>query len=255
VIDLILNDGAMTESVLGDAAPAWRSEDEKQAVNSLIETLKKTPEELSVKTQGLNALIALDSPEALGVLLHYLEQVYDAHGRHPTLWRHLVPHMSLPQEAENVEDIVHYLAERERGRAEPERAMRLKALHVYLRRAYESQQAGVFFQLMDFLKAFDPAEYQAYVEQTQEQIRIMRIVEYATSTRWFWLAFWPISLIALLALSYGVAPLLRTAAAPAAGGRRAPLNRRSNPAADARNASVAPPAAIAPIKLMDVKHE
>ncbi len=250
VVDLILNDGATANSVLGEAAPAWRSEEEKEAVKSLVEMLKQTPEELSVKTQALNTLIALDSPETLDILLHYLEHVYEVrHGR-PGIWRYLVPHMSLPQEAENIEDVVYYLAAREKERPAALRAQNLKSLHVHLRQAYENFRSGEFFQFLDFLKAFDPAEYASYLEQTREQIRIMRIVEYAQAAFWVWVVFWPLSLIVLLMINYGF-PSLAGLAGMDAGGRRPAPNRRSNPASDARQATAAPPAAIVPIKVIN----
>lgn len=246
LIDLILNDGDSGWSMLGDAAPAWQDDAEKAAVQSLIATLQHTPEELSVKTQALNALIAIDTPESLSVLLHYLNHVYDVHHSRPSLWRYIVPHMTLPQEAENIEDVVFYMAQTH-GKAHPQFHKRhLKALNVFLRSAYEESRSGEFFQLLGFLQAFDGGEYADYLAHTGEQIRIMRAVEYFKATYAFWLAFWPLSLLGLLSINYVIFPLLNLDLAPA---RHKTPNRRANPAADAHHIHTAPSSVIVPIKI------
>ncbi|WP_054773904.1 HEAT repeat domain-containing protein, partial [Methylogaea oryzae] len=213
IIDLVLNDGTASNSIVGDAAPSWRDEEEKAAVQGLVDTLKQTPEELSVKTQALGALLAIESPEALDVLLHYLDHVYAVHHARPSLWRYIVPHLTLPQEAENVEDVVMYLAQTQGPHTHKRQ---LKALNLFLRNAYENYRSGEFFQALNFLRAFDAAEYQDYIAHTGEQIRIMRGVEYLRATLPFWLAFWPISLLALLFIGYVALPALNLEP-PAAG--------------------------------------
>lgn len=247
VIDLILNDGDASLSSVGEAAPSWRSDEEKHAIQGLVDTLRQTPEELSVKTQALGALIAIESPEVLDVLLHYLSHVYQVHQTRPSLWRYIVPHLTLPQEAENVEDVVMYLAQTQ-GAGHPHFHKRhLKALNVFLRQAYEHYRSGEFFQLLNFLRAFDAGEYRDYLAHTGEQIRIMRGIEYLRATLVFWLVFWPASLLALLCASHVVLPALNLE--PAVAGRQRSPNRRANPAADPGNANVAPPSVIVPIKV------
>lgn len=246
VIDLLLNDGETLRSTVGEAAPSWHGDEERNAIQGLADTLKQTPEELSVKTQALGALIAIQSPEVLDVLLHYLNHVYEAHHTRPSLWRYIVPHLSLPQEAENIEDVVSYLALAQ-GQGHPQFHKRhLKALNVALRQTYETYRSGEFFQLLGFLRAFDSGEYRDYLAHTEEQIRIMRGCEYLKATLPFWLAFWPASLLLLLFAGHWLLPALNWE--PAGAQRRSP-NRRANPAADPGNAGAAPPPVIVPLKI------
>ncbi len=248
IIDLILNDGTSSNSILGDAAPTWRSDEEKKAVQSLVKILKQTPEELSVKTQALNALIAIESPESLDILLHYLHHIYETHHNAPSLWRYLVPHLTPPQEAENVEDVVFYMADKYDGAQQHLHKRYLKALHRHLRRTYEDKLSGEFFQLLRFLRAFDPAEYDEFAEQNQEQIRIMRLKEYFESTIPFWLVFWPICLFLILLSKYTLLPLFNLEITSQDG--RQPPNRKANPATDKSSQTVAPPSAVLPVKVV-----
>ncbi|AAU90484.1 PBS lyase HEAT-like repeat domain protein [Methylococcus capsulatus str. Bath] len=247
VLDLIFNDGATVHSVMGQAAPAWKSEEEKAAVQSLIEILGETPEEPYVKTEALKVLLAMESQESVGILLHYLNHIYEStHGR-PSLLRYVVPHMTLPQEAENVEDVVDYLAAR--YRANPEHLQQpLKALRAYLGSAYGNHRSGEFFQFLKFLAAYDSREYEAYLKQTQEHVLLMRMLEYVKSTYGFWLVFWPLSLLILIVVQYGLGLSPRFARADGGGAATRP-NRRANPAADIRNRRQAPAAAVVPIKI------
>lgn len=245
-IDLVLNDGITSNAILGQAAPAWRSQEEMQVVESLVDMLKQTPEELWVKTQALNALIAIDSPESLGVLLNYLHHIYRTRHTRPSMWRYLAPHMSLPQEAENVEDIVVYLARKYGAGSDSVHKQHLKELHTRLWQVYDANLSGEYFQLLKFLQLFDTEEYRDYLAQNPEQIRIMRIAEYFRASSLFWLVFWPVSLLLMLLLSYIVLPAFNLSPQKKTG---AP-NLRSNPASDTRNQSVAPPSTIVPIKIV-----
>ncbi|UZR27260.1 HEAT repeat domain-containing protein [Methylococcus mesophilus] len=247
VLDLIFNDGATVHSVMGQAAPAWKSEEEKAAVQSLIEILGETPEEPYVKTQALKVLLATESQESIGILLHYLNHIYEYTHSRPGLLRYVVPHMTLPQEAENVEDVVDYLAAR--YRANPERLQQpLKALRAYLGSAYGNHRSGEFFQFLKFLEEYDGQEYEEYLKQTQEHVLLMRILEYVKSTYGFWLVFWPLSLLILIVAQYGFGLSPRFARA-GDGTASAKPNRRANPAADIRNRRQAPAAAVVPIKI------
>ncbi|MGY6277159.1 HEAT repeat domain-containing protein [Methylomonas sp. MgM2] len=242
-IDLLLSDGVASQSIVGEASPSWNDE-ERQVISAWVETLRKTPEELLVKTQALTALLAMNTPETLDVMLHYLQHVYQAHHDRPSMWRYIVPHATLPQEAENVEDVVFYLA-RTQGKGHPQFHKRqLKSLNVYLRQAYENYRSGEFFQLLNFMRAFDRQEYQHYLVHTAEQIRIMRIDEYLTATLPFWLVCLPLNLLIALFVSYVVLPALKLE--PVIVGHQG--NSRANPAAFA-NVSAAAAPAIVPIKI------
>lgn len=251
VLDLIFNDGAALHSVMGQAAPAWKSEDEKAAVQSLFDILVETPEEPYVKTQALKVLLAMESQESIGILLHYLNHIYESTHSRPGLLRYVVPHMSLPQEAENVEDVIDYLAAR--YRANPERLQQpLKALRAYLGSAYGNHRSGEFFQFLKFLEEYDSREYEEYLKQTREHVLLMRMLEYVKSTYGFWLVFWPVSLLILMVTQYGFGLSPRFARADG-GAASAKPNRRANPAADIRNRRQAPAAAVVPIKITSGK--
>ncbi len=246
-IDLLLNDGTDSNSIVGSDSTAWRSDEEHAAMQSWIETLRQTPEDLWVKTQALNALIAIDSSESLDVLLHYLQHVYDVHHDRPSLWRYIIPHLTLPQEAENAEDVVFFLAEKHHNAETNTGKQNLKALRMALWRAYENHHSGEFFQVLNFLRYYNRNEYQNYMMQNAEQIRIMRIVEYSRATYGFWLICWPICLICVMVINYSLLPLL-SVSLPAHNTRYRP-NQRANPAMDSRNKTVPPPSsAIVPIK-------
>lgn len=245
-IDLLLNDGADSSSIVGVAATSWRSDEEREVMQSWIETLRQTPEDLWVKTQALNALIAIDTPESLDVLLHYLRHVYAVHNDSPSLWRYIVPHLTLPQEAENTEDVVFYLAQKQHDTDPGVGKHNLKALRMGLWKAYENHSAGEFFQILNFLRHFDPGEYRDYLAQNDEQIRIMRIWEYTRATFGFWMVCWPLSLLCVLIINYSLLPLLNVTL-PAHTTRHRP-NQRANPAADSRNKTAPPSSAIVPIK-------
>ncbi len=246
VLDLLLNDGTTAHSILGEAAPDWRNDAEKNAVASLAATLSRTPEEIYVKTQALKALLAVNSPDSLGILLHYLEHIYDTQHRHPGLLRYLIPHWTLPQEAENVEDVIYYLAHR--YQEHPDILQQpLKTLRAFLASAYSEHRSAEFFQYLSFLKAFDPLEYEAYLEETAEHIIPMRIKEYFASTYGFWLVIWPLFLIGVLILQYGFG--FYPGFINAARKNRTASNRQANPAADMRNHRQAPAAAIVPVKM------
>lgn len=246
-IDLLLNDGQASQSLVGTADLSW-TEQERQVIDSWISILQNTPEELLVKNQALAALLAMDSPEALDVLLHYLQHIYQAHDSRPTMWRYLVPHVTLPQEAENVEDIVFYLAQTQ-GEAQTRSHKRhLKALNVYLSQAYQHYRSGEFFQLLNFLRAYDSREYRDYLKHTGEQIRIMRIDEYLTATLPFWLVCLPLNLLISLLVSYLLLPALKLE--PIRVGHAG--NSRANPAAFGNLASAKAPA-IVPIKISKVQ--
>lgn len=252
VIDLLLNDGTDSDSIVGTAASAWRSEEEQAVMQSWVETLKRTPEDLWVKTQALTALIAIDSieaesPESLAILLHYLRHTYAVTDDKPTLWRYIAPHFTLPQEAENAEDAVFFLADKYRHSSPATGKQDLKALRMGLWQAFQNHQSGDFFQILSFLRQLDVSEYQAYLIQNEEQIRLMRILEYFHATYWFWLICWPISLLCVLVINYSLLPML-SFSLPAHKTRYRP-NQRANPAADGRNKTVPPASAIVPIKL------
>jgi len=251
-IDLLLNDGDDSKSIVGTAANAWRSEEEQAVMQSWVETLKKTPEDLWVKTQALNALMAIDSfeseaPESLDILLHYLHHAYSVHNNHPTLWRYIAPHFTLPQEAENAEDVVFFLAKKHHNINPQTDKQDLKALRMELWQSYQNHRSGDFFQTLNFLRHFDNNEYQDYLTQNDEQIRLMRILEYTRATYWFWLVCWPISLLCVLIINYSLLPLL-SFSLPAHKTRYSP-NQRANPAADNRNKTLPPASAIVPIKI------
>lgn len=246
-IDLILNDGADSNSTVGFAATSWRSDEERDIMHSWIETLHQTPEDLWVKTQALNALIALDTPESLDVLLHYLHHVYVVHNNNPSLWRYIAPHLTLPQEAENAEDVVFYLAQKRSATDLTIGKHNLKALRMGLWKAYETHFTGEFFQILNFLRHFDPGEYQHYIAQNDEQIRIMRIVEYTKATYKFWLICWPISLLCVLIINYSLLPSFSFSLP--GHNTRYRSNQRANPAGDSRNKASPPPSAIVPIKI------
>jgi hypothetical protein len=192
-------------------------------------------------------LLALQSPEGLDVLLHYLQHIYSVRATEPSLWRFIAPHLTLPQEAENVEDVVLYLAQTQ-GNGHPQFLKRqLKALHDSLREAYQQHRSGEFFQLLNFLKHFDPQNYQAYLDQTAEHIRIMRVIEYLTATMPFWLVVWPFNLLIALLVSYLILPALKLE--PVRVGHSG--NSRANPAAFGNVASHKAPV-IVPIKISKV---
>ena len=165
--------------------------------------------------------------------------------------RYIVPHLTPPQEAENVEDVVFYLAQQYRASPDPLRQP-LKTLRAYLSSAYAQHRSAEFFQYLGFLSTFDEQEYREYVELTNEHVLLMRASEYLRSTYGFWLALWPALLWCVLALQYGLGFSLDFAGA----GRNTPSapNRHSNPAADIRNHRRAPPAAaVVPIKVSGKK--
>ncbi len=246
VIDLVLNDGSGYHSSMGAASPTWRSDKEQHAISSLIDTLEKTPEELLVKTYALNALIAINSPESLGILLQYLHHIYTVHDSRPSMWRYFMPHISLPQEAENVEDVIVYLAGQPTISEDYTHNRHLKALNEFLRKSYEAELSGEFFQLLRFLKVYDGDEYERYLQQNPEQIRIMRIYEYVYASYLFWLISWPLSLILTLIIIYGLLPILKLSTPK---GAQLP-NARSNPAADSRHQRTAPAPSIVPVKII-----
>ncbi len=244
VFDLLLNDGSQTHSIPGDSASVWRSPEELIAVTHLAEALQRTPEELYVKTQALKGLLAMNNPESLGVLLHYLEHIHETTQTSPNFLRHLIPHHTLPQAAENVEDAIFYLAERYRNQAShPEYP--LKTLRAFLAQAYETHRSAEFFQYLGFLRAFDESEFMAYREQMKEHIMAMKAMDYITTTWQFWLIVWPLTLVSCLILQYGMGLNLQWS------GRvpRFQVNRQANPAADIRNQQQVPSAAIVPVRM------
>jgi len=243
VIDLLLSDGVASQSVVGQASPTWNDE-EKQVIDGWVETLHQTPEELLVKTEALAAVLAMNTPETLDVVLHYLQHIYQVHDDRPSMWRYIVPHVTLPQEAENVEDVVFYLAQTQGNHQALFHKRHLKALNVYLSQAYQHYRSGEFFQLLNFMRAFDPQEYQHYLVDTAEQIRIMRIDEYLTATLPFWLVCLPLNLVISLLVSYVLFPVLKLE--PVAVGHQG--KSRANPAAFACVAKTATPV-IVPIKI------
>ena len=246
VIDLVLNDGKSVNSTLGHAAPAWKDEQEQLAVHSLIETLTETPEEPYIKTHALKVLLAMDSHESLGILLHYLQDIYADSGYRPGMLRYIVPHLTMPQEAENVEDMVSWMAASYRERHEPLEHI-LKTLRTYLSSAYQKHQSAEFFQYLRFLEEFSPEEFREYVDQTAEHVLLMRVTEYLHSTWLFWLVLWPILLVAFLILQYGFGLFISLSSDSPRSRRSA--NRYSNPASDIRNLRQAPAPAIVPVKI------
>lgn len=245
ILDLILNNGAAAHSVLGVASPTWRSQEEQNIVNSLIKTLQQTPEELAVKTAALNAILALDSPESLAVLLHYLSNVYHQYHERPSIWRFILPHMSLPQEAENIEDLIIYMATKYGQEKQPNKRQ-LKALQRAIRIAYEQNHSGQFFQYLMFLQAFDNSEFQRFVKHNKDQIQIMRLWEYYLAGHNFWLFFIPISALLLVFFIYVILPKFNLNLG-IQGGKHA--NKRASPAADRNNKILAPASSIIPIQI------
>lgn len=246
VLDLVLNNGNAGHSALGYTAPSWADEGERDAVESLIKILNATPEEPFVKTHALKVLMAMDSPDSLGILLHYLHHIFSETGTRPSLLRFIVPHMTLPQEAENAEDVVDYFADQYRSSPEPLHQP-LRTLRAQLGEDYKHYQSAEFFHNLRFLERFDPESFQLYLEQTREHVLLMRIIEYARSTWGFWLVIWPLGLLTLLLAQYGLG--LFTSLSGHAGGRGLTPNRHANPAADLRNRRHNPPAAIVPVRV------
>ncbi|MFN5745096.1 MAG: HEAT repeat domain-containing protein [Methylococcaceae bacterium] len=246
VIDLVLNDGTTSNSLLGNAAPAWRDEAEKAAVQSLVETLTVTPEEPYIKTHALKVLMAMDLHESLGILLHTLRKVYQATGARPGMLRYIVPHMTLPQQAENVEDMMSLLASAYRKRP-AQLQQPLKTLRAYLSDAYEHHRSAEFFQYMRFMEDFAPGESSTYAEQSTEHVLVMQITEYFNSTWKFWLILWPLALLGLILLQYGLG-LFGNVSRHGSNPHGRP-NRYANPAADIRNRRQSPAAAVVPIKI------
>ena len=244
VIDLVLNDGSSGHSLLGQSAPSWSDESEREAVQGLIAILSSTPDETYVKTHALKVLMAMDSPDSLGILMHYLRKIYHDKGTRPSMLRYIVPHMTLPQEAENTEDVIIDFAKRYHQNPAPLQQP-LRVLRANLSDYYNHYQSAPFFQALSFLEAFDPDEYREYLKETREHLLLMRIIEYARSTWGFWLVLWPISILILLGLQYG----LGLFASIGGVGHRQPPNRHANPAADIRNRHQAPAAAIVPVKI------
>ena len=246
VVDLVLNDGKTVNSTLGHAAPAWKDEQERLAVQSLIDTLKETPEEPYIKTHALKVLLAMDSHESLGILLHYLQDIYAGTGYRPGMLRYIVPHLTMPQEAENVEDMVLWMASSYRQRHEPLEHI-LKTLRAYLSNAYQQHESAQFFQYLRFLEEFAPGEFKEYVEQTAEHVLLMRLAEYLHSTWLFWLILWPVVLVLLVILQYsfGLFHSLSSDTSRSKGS----ANRYSNPASDIRNLRQTPAPAIVPVRI------
>ena len=250
-IDLLLNDGEQANSTIGSNVN-WRSSEEQTLIESWTETLQKNPEDLWVKTQALNALIALNSTESLDLLLHYLHRTYINQHRSPSFWRYIAPHFSLPQAAENAEDVILYLAESQLKNSSQINNLDLKALSMGLWRAYENRYSGEYFQTLNFLRHFDIEAYQVYLSENTEQIRIMRVIEYLESSYNFWIVTWLLCLISILIINYSLLPLLNINL-PAHNTPYKP-NRRANPAADDRHQAAPPPAAIVPININPADH-
>ena len=246
VVDLVLNDGTSASSSLGSAAPAWKDEDEKTAVKSLIETLGTSPEEPYIKTQALKVLLAMNSHESLGILMHYIDHIYETTGTRPGLLRYIVPHMTLAQEAENAEDVISCLASDYSAHPDPLQQT-LKTLRAYLSHFYQHHDSAEFFQTLRFLENFDPKEFGNYLHQTEEHILLMRFEEYIKSSYGFWLALWPLTLVFLIFVQYSLG-LFHTLSNSSDKPGSTP-NRFSNPAADLQNRKQTPPAAIVPIRL------
>ena len=244
VIDLVLNDGTSGHSLLGESAPSWTDESEREAVHGLIAILSSTPDEVYVKTHALKVLMAMDSPDSLGILMHYLRKIYQDTGARPSMLRYIVPHMTLPQEAENTEDVIIDFARRYRDDPDPLQQP-LKVLRANLSDFYNHYQSAPFFQALSFLEAFDPDEYREYLNETKEHLLLMRVIEYARSTWGFWLVLWPFSVLILLGLQYGLGLFVSIGG----GAHRPTPNRHANPAADIRNRHQAPAAAIVPVKI------
>ena len=244
LIDILLNDGHPGLSGLGEQAPSWSDDAERQGVHELIELLSKTPDELYVKTHALRVLIAMDQPDSLGILLHYLKRIYEESGSRPSLTRYIVPHMTLPQSAENTEDVIIDFARDYQHHPEPLHQP-VKVLRTSLGDFYHHYQSASFFQTLWFLSQFDREGYEAYRKETGEHILLMRIIEYAQSTWGFWLVLWPLLILAILTLQYGFGMLTSFQG----GGQRPIPNRHANPAADLRNRRQSPAAAIIPVKI------
>lgn len=244
VIDLVLNDGTSGHSLLGESAPSWTDESEREAVHGLIAILSSTPDEVYVKTHALKVLMAMDSPDSLGILMHYLRKIYQDTGARPSMLRYIVPHMTLPQEAENTEDVIIDFARRYRDDPDPLQQP-LKVLRANLSDFYNHYQSAPFFQALSFLEAFDPDEYREYLNETREHLLLMRVIEYARATWGFWLVLWPFSVLILLGLQYGLGLFVSIGG----GAHRPTPNRHANPAADIRNRHQAPAAAIVPVKI------
>ena len=250
-IDLLLNDGEQANSTIGSNVN-WRSSEEQTLIESWTETLQKNPEDLWVKTQALNALITLNSTESLDLLLHYLHRTYINQHRSPSFWRYIAPHFSLPQAAENAEDVILYLAESQLKNSSQINNLDLKALRMGLWRAYENRYSGEYFQTLNFLRHFDIEAYQVYLSENTEQIRIMRVIEYLESSYNFWIVAWLLCLIGILIINYSLLPLLNINL-PAHNTPYKP-NRRANPAADDRHQAAPPSAAIVPININPADH-
>lgn len=244
VIDLVLNDGNPGHSLLGESAPSWADESEREAVNGLIAILSSTPDEVYVKTHALKVLMAMESPDSLGILMHYLRKIYRDTGSRPSMLRYIVPHLSLPQEAENTEDVIIDFARRYRANPDP-LLQPLKVLRTNLSDFYHHYQSAPFFQALTFLESFDPDEYREYLFETREHVLLMRVIEYARSTWGFWIGLWPLAILILLGLQYG----LGLFASIGGRGHRPTPNRHANPAADIRNRHQTPAAAILPVKI------
>ena len=245
-IDLLLNDGDQANSTIGSLV-TWRSSEEQALIESWIQTLQKNPEDLWVKTQALNTLITLNSTESLDLLLHYLHRTYINQQHNPSLWRYIAPHFSLPQTAENAEDVILYLAESQLKNNSQINKLNLKALRMGLWKAYENHYSGEYFQILNFLRQFNIEAYQVYLSENTEQIRIMLVIEYLQSSYNFWIVCWLFCLICVLIINYSLLPLLNINL-PAHNTPYKP-NQRANPAADDRHQVVPPPAAIVPINI------
>ena len=247
IIELVLNDGHAGHSLLGENAPSWADSEEREIVQGLISILAATPDEIYVKTHALKVLMAMDNPESLGVLMHYLQKVYEENGTRPSMMRFILPHLTLPQEAENIEDVIIDLAQN--YQSHPDRLQQpLKVLRANLSDFYNHLQSAQFFQTLKFLEYFDPEEYRLYLKETGEHILLMRIIEYVRSTWIFWLLVWPLLLTLLLGLQYGLGLF---GSIDGRGSRPAP-NRNANPAADLRNRRQMPASTIVPVKINHV---
>lgn len=244
VLDLVLNDGATGHSLLGESAPSWSDDQEREAVHGLIGILSATPDEVFVKTHALKVLLAMNHPDSLGILMHYLRKVYADTGSRPSMLHFIVPHMTFPQEAENAEDVISDFARRYRMAPEPLHQP-LKVLRANLSDFYKGYESAQFFQTLQFLEAFDEAEYQNYLFETREHVLLMRIIEYSRSTWGFWLVFWPLSILFLLGVQYGLGFFMSIGG----DGPKTIPNRYANPATDLRSRRQAPASAILPVSI------